>query len=216
MKPFWGKRENDATAKAGDTANGTENLSRPERRFTVGLARAEQLAIMLAQSRAAKFVEVADMLAGMYIYEWDRLSRFWDDRSDVEELLRGICSISPQRWHHWIELYHHQCREEEKELTSPWRRLPMGSRSFSGHAPDREATLEHSKELEGLLASAAQLSPFRDNLDGHPIPVLTSECVLLSIARNTESDLSRRLRETKLDLVALERAARDPRRAPHP
>jgi hypothetical protein len=212
MKSFWGKREKDGT-KAGDAPDGTENF-RAERRFTVGLARAEQLALMLAHSRAARFVEVADMLAGMYIYEWDRLSRFWEDRGDVEELLRRICSISPQRWHHWIELYDKQRHEEEKELTSPVRRLGRGSKSLDGDTLDQEGKLPRSVELERLLESAGEISPFRDDLDGRAIPVLTAECVLLCIARNAESDVSRNLRETGLDLAALERAARDPRRAP--
>jgi hypothetical protein len=213
MKSFWGKREKDG-AKTGDALNGTENHSGVQRRLTVGLARAEQLALMLAQSRAARFVEVADMLAGMYIYEWDRLSRFWEDRGDVEGLLRRICSISPQRWHHWIELYDKQRREEEKELTSPVRRLGLGSQSPEGDTLDEEVKLRRSIELERLLQSAGEISPFRDDLDGRAIPVLTTECVLLCIARSTQSEISRKLRETGLDLAALERAARDPRRAP--
>ena len=214
MKSFWGKRENDAAAKATNTANGSENQSRVERRFTVGLARAEQLAMMLAHSRAARFIEVADMLAGMYIYEWDRLSRFWDDRTEVEAFLRRICSISPQRWHHWIELYDRQRHQEEQEMASPLSRLGLEIKNLNGDAGHEELVLGRSIELEGLLQSAGDLSPFRDDLDGRAIPVVTSECLLLCIARNPKSEVSRRLRETGLDLASLERAARDPRRAP--
>ena len=215
MKPFWGKRANEAGGKAGDAGSAAENHQHAERRLTVGLARAEQLAVMLAKSRAAKLVEVADMVAGMYIYEWDRLSRFWDDRTEVEEFLRRICSISPQRWHHWIELYDKQRHREEQELTSPLYRLSLGIKGPDADPSDEEPKLQRSIELESLLCHAGELSPFRDDLDGYEIPVLTTECVLLSIARSPESEVSRRLRETGLDLGALERAARDPRRAPH-
>src|SRR5215470_6691922 len=215
MKSFWGKRENgDAAGPAADSLNAIEN-SRAERRFTVGLGRAEQLAMMLAHSRAARFVEAADLLAGMYIYEWDRLSKFWDDRSEVEQLLRRICSISPQRWHHWMELYDKQRRQEEQELTSPLYRLSLGLKGPDGDGVDQELKLQHSIELESILETAGELSPFRDDLDGRTVPVVTSECVLLCLARNPNSEVSRRLRETGLDLAALERAARDPRRAPH-
>lgn len=213
MKSFWGKREKDGAARGSDSSNETKN-PRAVRRLTVGLARAEQLAMMLAHSRAARFIEVADMLAGMYIYEWDRLSRFWEDRTEVEAFLRRICSISPQRWHHWIELYEKQRHQEEQEVTSPMSRLGLRFKSPDGDAGHEELGLRRSIELESLLISAGDLSPFHDDLDGRAIPVVTSECLLLGIARNPELEVSRRLRETGLDLAALERAARDPRRAP--
>ena len=47
-----------------------------EHRLTKDLSRAETLATMLAQSRAGRVVEVADLLAGMYIYDWERLSKY--------------------------------------------------------------------------------------------------------------------------------------------
>ena len=52
----------------------------PPHRLTMDMARAESLATMMAHSRAASTVEVADLLAGMYIYEWERLSKYWDDK----------------------------------------------------------------------------------------------------------------------------------------
>lgn len=215
MTPFWGKRESGDAAKAGDGGLAGSRHNGVERRLTVGLVRSEQLAMMLATSRAAKFVEVADMLAGMYIHEWDRLERFWGDREEVEELLRRICAISPQRWHHWIELYDKQRHQEEKELSSPLSRLGLGSRNSAGGEPENDPKLERSIELEAIFQSAGEISPFTDEVDGRAVPVLTTECVLLCIAQNTDSEISRKLRETGLDLAALERAARDPRRAPH-
>jgi hypothetical protein len=212
---LWGKREKDRATRSGDGAHRTAHLARPERRFTIGLARADQLAIMLAKSRAARFVEVVDMLAAMYIYEWDRLSKFWDDRKEVEDFLRRMCRISPQRWHHWIEFYDKQRQQEEKELTSPLRRFHRGSKNSAQHAPDEEVALERSSQLEKVLESAGEISPFRDELDDRAIPVLTTECVLFSIARDTDAEVGEKLRQTGLDLSALERAARDPRRTSH-
>lgn len=188
---------------------------RADRRFTVGFARASQLAGMVAKSRAARQIEIADILAGMYIYEWERLSKFWHDREPVEEFLQRICGISPQRWHHWIELYDQQRRQEEADLTSPWRRLMQRANSATSDKTGNDAGLPYSSELEQVLRAAAEISPFRDDQGGQSIPVLTAECVLLCIARNAESEVGRNLRETGLDLSALERAARDPRRAPH-
>jgi hypothetical protein len=214
MDSSWNKHEKNRRARPTDGIDGNADFCRVERRFTAGLARASQLASMVAKSRAARQVEVADLLAGMYIYEWERLSAFWGDRNAIEEFLQRICSISPQRWHHWIELYDQQRHQEEAEASSPWRRLLHRSKAAVSEASGSEEVLPNSSELEQVLAHAAEISPFRDDVGGQAIPVLTAEGVLLSMARNAESEIGRNLRGTGLDIPALERAARDPRRAP--
>ncbi|MGD0304996.1 MAG: hypothetical protein ABSC71_09225 [Candidatus Acidiferrales bacterium] len=97
----------------------------PSHRLTMDMARAESLASMMAHSRAATTVEVADLLAGMYIYEWDRLSKYWDDEEKVEPYLQQICRISPQRWHYWIEFHHRQIAVENEP--KKWK-LPIGGK----------------------------------------------------------------------------------------
>lgn len=208
------KNEKNGAARSA-RADGSQQNPAVERRLTAGLAHASRLAGMVARSRAARQVEVADMLAGMYIYEWERLSAFWGDHEAIEALLRKICSISPQRWNHWIELYDRQRREEQAEAASPWRRLMQRTRSAANENEPNTDNLPRSQELAKILRSAAEISPFRDELADHTVPVLTSETVLLCIARNEDSDLSHSLRQTGLDIPALERAARDPRRVPH-
>src|SRR6202451_251364 len=75
-----GRRKGDKLACAGAGAGDTAGRSRGgalappvAHRLTKDLARAEGLAAMLAHSCAASAVEVADLLAGMYIYDWERL-----------------------------------------------------------------------------------------------------------------------------------------------
>lgn len=207
MKIFGdGKRE----AKAPTPKRRKADLATPapqiSHRLTVDLSRAERIAAMIARSRAAKFIEVADLLAGMYIYEWERLSRFWEDREEIEAFLQKICSISPQRWNYWIGSYDKERNMYEDDRVSAGRKLK------NERAGD--ALPERSSELQKILTWAEEIAPFRDDEGGRKIPVLTTECVLLCIARNPQSEVSRKLRETALDLGALERAARDPRRAP--
>src|ERR1700752_4954661 len=84
-------------------------------RLTRDLVRAERLAQMLAKSRAAAVVDVPDFLAGIYIYEWERLARFWEEHEEIEQLLQQICQMSPQRWHRWIEFYDASRKEAEKK-----------------------------------------------------------------------------------------------------
>lgn len=163
---------------------------------------------MLAHSRASLTIDVRDLLAGMYICDWDRLSRYWaeEDRDRVEDFLRTICRISPQRWHSWIQWYDQDRREGGRRA---WRPLGRGKRNHPGQEP-----LQPSAALADVLKHAEEIAPFRDTFGGQSLPILTSECVLLCIARDSGSEISRRLAATGLDAASLERDVLFPRRAP--
>jgi hypothetical protein len=176
-------------------------------RLTRDLVRAERLAQMLAKSRAAAVVDVPDFLAGIYIYEWDRLSRFWEEHDEVEALLQRICQISPQRWHRWIEFYDTSRKETEKKPGLFFSEAKKGAKKDGKPLP-------RSAELDLVLRNSEAVAPHHDTVNGRTIPILTSECVLLCIAFNDGSELGRRLRETGLDISMLEKAARNPRHAP--
>lgn len=176
-------------------------------RVTKELARAENLAHMLAMSRAAAAIEPADYLAGLYIYDWERLSKYWRDRAVIEEYLQRICRISPQRWHHWIEFYDRERREEEKRES----RKILGS---LGNAGEKGASLLPSTELDAILRKAEAIAPHHDTFEERKIPILTSECVLLAMAKIEGLEIGRRLLESGLDVPLLEIEARHPRHTP--
>jgi hypothetical protein len=199
----------DGAKSADGGRNGDALLTH---RVTKDLDRAESLATMLAHSRASRSVEVADLLAGMYIYEWENLSKFWKQQDEIETFLQQICRISPQRWHHWIQFYdqHHRSAEPRKI----WQ-FPKGLKAAKTKTgqPDGKL-LRKSAELQSVLKNAEELSPARDFVDGRPIPILTCECVLLAIAKKTDSEIGHRLVATGLDLIRLEESARNPKHAP--
>ena len=211
MSLFERKDRNSSrvSAAGGSATTGDGNLARLTHRITKDLERAETLATMLAHSRAARAVEVADLLAGMYIYDWERLSKFWDQQDEIEGFLQQTCSISPQRWHHWIQDYDQQRREEEPRKI--WKLL-KGSKTKS--APSSDAALAKSGELQIILKNAEELAPARDIVEGRAIPILTCECVLLAIARKSDSEIGHRLVATGLNVAALEQSARNPKHAP--
>jgi hypothetical protein len=195
--------------KAAAAGNGDAPL---RHRVTKDLDRAETLASMLAHSRASRTVEVADLLAGMYIYEWENLSKFWEQQDEVETFLQQMCRISPQRWHHWIEFYHQQ--RHEKEPRKIWQ-LPKGLKGAKTNVRQPEGKpLVRSAELQNILKTAEELSPARDFVDGRAIPILTCECVLLAIAKKTDSEIGHRLVATGLNVTSLEESARNPKHAP--
>jgi hypothetical protein len=178
-----------------------------EHRLTKDLSRAETLATMLAQSRAARMVEVADLLAGMYIYDWERLSKYWEDQENIEQYLQQICRISPQRWHHWIQFYDGQRRDDPQ--VGPWKWL-RPSKNVTAVSKD----LAPSAELRAIFQRAEEVAPAHDLVEDRMIPILTCECVLLAMAQKTDSEIGHRLISSGIDITALERAARNPRHAP--
>lgn len=177
-------------------------------RLTLELSKADRLANMLATSRASRVVEVGDLLAGMYIYNWERLSRYWnhDDQEQIEELLRKMCRMSPARWNAWLHLYDRHRQGEGRRLRSLsfLRKLQK--------APKTDPRPQRSAELAAIFKQAEEISPFRDDSGGREIPILTSECVLLCIVRSRKSEISRKLAASGLNVPELERAALSSRR----
>ena len=177
-------------------------------RVTLDLYRAEVLAAMMAKSRSSDCVEITDLLAGMYISNWERLSGYWADskQEEIEALLRRICRISPQRWHSWIESYQNNRDDGGKR---GWQRL---RKPKNGKAGDKSPG--PSADMVSVLKRAEELTPFREKSGGNSTPILTTECVLLCILRTFGSEISRRLLATGIDHIKLERDVLLPRRAP--
>lgn len=190
--------------------NVTESADRPkppvQRRLTLDLQRAEGLAAMLASSRASEIIEVSDMLAGIYINDWERLSRFWEDSDGIEAFLEQFCKLSESRLQYWLKHYHetrHASRRSQSALANVFKR--------NGKSTEPPAKIhQRSVELDRIFVTAGDLSPRRDHADGREIPVVTVECVLLAIVKNEELEIGRKLRATGLDVKELERTARSP------
>lgn len=206
MRRFGGKDSARSSRRTDSQSSSGEPQA--SHRLTLELKRAETFAVMLARSRASQTIEVADLLAGMYICNWARMARYWDEprHEEVEELLRRICQISPQRWHAWIEHYDRQHREEEKPV---WKIFSLLKKQHSPENP-----LLPSAALATALRQAEQIAPSYDRAGDRSIPILTTECVLLAIVRNLRSEVSRKLIATGLDVGRLEEDVLRPRRPP--
>lgn len=208
MKLFGRKPQSETGAHSGHP-DGLGDSAALSRRLTISLAQAENLAAMLARSRSSRVIEVADLLAGMYLSDWDRLAEYWeeDSQEQVENVLRRLCGISPPRWHSWIEFYDKERREGAQRQI--WRLLQRLQKGSAG-----KRALKPSAALTAVLARAEAIAPHREKVDGRTIPILTSECVLLCILRSGNSEISKKLAETGLDSSKLEREALFPRSEP--
>ena len=202
-----GTRESGSTGGLFDAAENADG--RVTHRLTLDLSRAHGLAAMVASSRASKFIEIPDLIAGIYIYEWDRLSEYWpeENRGQIESVLREMCKISPQRWNYWIQFYDSQ--KKGVMPASRWEKLKI-----SRKPQPAEISPRHSAALRAIFEEAARITPFRDKNGGREVPILTTECVLLAVVRTSASDIAQKLRETRVDVTQLEKAALDPRRSP--
>ena len=208
MKIFGRKAPADVNRRER-TAKQKQGQPSASHRVTLDLYRAEVLASMMAKSRSSESVEVTDLLAGMYISNWERLSRYWAEskQEEIETLLQRICQISPQRWHSWIESYQTSRDDGRKRV---WQRLRI---SKNGKAGDKSPG--PSADMISVLKRAEELTPFREKKSGGTsTPILTTECVLLCILRTFGSEISRRLLATGIDQIQLERDVLLPRRAP--
>lgn len=215
---FFGRKSGaSASARKDSGANGDArqnrehddaNLAGDSRRITLSLSRAGRFGAMLARSRASVVIEVSDLLAGMYISDWEHLSQYWEeeDLEHVEQWLRKFCNMSPQRWNSWIELYEQERHDGEK----PWR----GKKRQPRRAPQINEPLQKSVALEDVLRQAEQIAPYYDRDGERKLPILTTEAVLLCIARSYGTEISRNLAFTGIDTARLENDALFPRRAP--
>ncbi|MGA9186701.1 MAG: hypothetical protein WBZ32_15500 [Candidatus Acidiferrales bacterium] len=174
-----------------------------QRRFTKELERTDGLAVMLASSRASGAVEVSDFLAAMYLNAWDRLERFWEEPDAIEEYLRRLCQVSPQRWHKWIQEYEAARQARERRGRG---KFSLGRQRDDGLGEDE--SLQRSRGLESVLRRAGRIAPGHDRIADRSVPILTSESVLLAMSRDLDSEVGRRLAATGLDVEKLERAAR--------
>jgi hypothetical protein len=208
MNPFRRKSDGKSASERHPEHRGGFLISETHR-VTLELARAETFAAMLAKSRASHVMEVSDLLAGMYICNWERLSLYWqeEDREEIETFLRGICRISPERWHTWIEIYDGLRHKDER-----WR--PLRPLEKLKKAVPPEDAVRASASLTAVLKRAEELAPTRDSVGGQNMPILTSECVLLCMVRSFGSELTRKLAVTGLDAGKLERDALFPRHSP--
>jgi hypothetical protein len=186
----------------------TRALANASHRVTQDLARAEKLAAMVAASRASNVIDVADLLAGMYIYDWERLEKYWKDPQKVENFLQQICRISPQRWHFWMENFD---RKQHGDVRPGRRRMLRRKRKDGANG---EQAVMQSTELRSILTRAEEIAPYHDEVEGRRIPILTCECVLVCMAQQPESDLAERLVASGLDVGELEKSARFPKHAP--
>jgi hypothetical protein len=147
-------------------------------------------AMRAAQSRSSLTLDVRDLLAGLFIANLEKLSRYWRDWENFEELAATECGVCEPRWFYWIQFYNETHGFEEDR--------------------DRKKGLfkDQSVDLARVWVTAGQIADAR----GVPAPgsraILAPEDFLLAIVRHQETVLGAKLAASGLDIERLEQAVK--------
>jgi hypothetical protein len=145
-------------------------------------------ALRLAHDRGSSAFDVPDILAGMYIANLERLSKYWRSWEDFEDLVATECGLREPRWFYWIRAYESASRGKEGSYFNLLKDL--------------------SPELATIWARAGELADSRGTSASAPKPLLTPEDFLLAISRHTGSELGPKLLRSGLDVQRLEQAVK--------
>src|SRR5437879_9770210 len=93
----------DRIARRGKELDQSEHLPKflPSR----SLMSCELITYMLAHQQHAEVIELSHLLGGMYIGSFEKLSRYWKDADQFEELVVSECRLEEARVFYWIRAY---------------------------------------------------------------------------------------------------------------
>jgi len=148
----------------------------------------------------------SDLLAGIYVANWERVSKFWSQPELFEDFVAEHCDWSEPRWLTW-QRWHDESRRAPRSSRfhlmyihrGKWKRFGK-PRLFGSH-------FSKSPELKRLFETGERLTPYKVSEHGRSLPLLTPEIMLLAFVRTEGIPLGKHLQETGLRVDRLEEAA---------
>ena len=167
---------------------------------------AELFAHDLAVARSSSQISLEDLLGGLFISSFERLSPFWDDWQAFEELVMKRSGIERQRLHYWFRYYKlleaapkpHRLWRKRFITFYPWRK--KGTLRWKGYTLSQDVLRIYHAALR--IATASQ-----PKQTSSP-PTINSLHVLLALAKEQESDLCELLRNSGIHTDKLEQSIR--------
>ncbi len=177
-----------------------------------GLMYCEMFALMLCHDRRSPNIELCHLLAGIYLAHVEKLSKYWQDLEQFEQLVLVECRLDWPRWFYWIQLYEALFHRKRNSFIGQLRRWSIAIRwrngKIWGHGPFYEKFKKRSPELDAIYAAAKEMAKYRSNAASQAIPVLTPEDLLLAMAKQTHLEVGRKLADSGLDLQRLEQVVK--------
>ncbi len=148
------------------------------------------IALKLASKRRAGTIEVSDLMTGIYIAEFEHLSRFWEQPEQFEHFAVNQLGCDKPRWFYWCELYNYFKNRREEY--------------FKGHVH-----LNYSRSASIILAKAVELAQRGAGRKRTLLAEVRAEHFLLAICRLENIPLCQQIVNSGLDAKGLEQFLRD-------
>lgn len=166
------------------------------------LRMAKTISMVIAHAKRQKDIQLRDLIAGIYVANFERIVRFWPDAATFEDFIAEHCDWSEHRlatWDRWNYELQHPPRTISIPFTTRFFQIRR-KHTFTGKM------FGFSDELKRVYSTAEQLSPNRVTSFGRVVPLITPELFLVATVR-TEGNLGDRLRDSGIEVGVLERVA---------
>jgi hypothetical protein len=167
------------------------------------LQMASVISMVIAHAKQQTQIELRDMIAGIYVANFERILSFWTDAAAFEDFIAEHCDWSEPRmmtWSRWLVVKPRPPRTIPISFTTRFLTLYSKGSFVEKHFTE-------SDELERVYSAAISLSRNKFKSFGQVVPLITPELFLFATIRTEGIQLRERLRMAGLRLKALEEAA---------
>jgi len=167
------------------------------------LRMAKTISMVIAHAKRQKELQLRDLIAGIYVANFERILRFWPDAATFEDFVAEHCDWSEHRlatWDRWNYELQHPPRTISFPFTN-WFCQIRRKHTFTGKM------FSMSYELKRVYSTAEELSPNKVTSFGRIVPLITPELFLVATVRTEGIELAARLKDSGIELGTLEHIA---------
>jgi hypothetical protein len=187
-----------------ESAQTAENLSFVTHVVTRHLRWATVFASLIALCKMRDELLPADLLAGIYVANADRVSQFWQHPESFDDLVAEHCDWSEPRWL-TFQRWQDETRHAARRFRFPFGISLVLLRKKNRHLFDSRFT--QSAEWKRLFDTGERLTAYKVAWRNGILPLLTPEVMLLAFMRTDETPLGKSLQDSGLMVDRLEQAA---------
>jgi hypothetical protein len=161
------------------------------------------ISMVIAYAKQQTQIELRDMIAGIYVANFERILGFWTDAAAFEDFIAEHCDWSEPRmmtWSRWLFQMPRPPRINTFSFATRFLSVPRKGSLVRKHFTE-------SDELKRVYSTAKSLSRNKFDSFGKVVPLITPELFLFATIRTEGIELGERLRMAGLRLEALEEAA---------
>ena len=149
----------------------------------------------------------SDLLAGMYVANWERVSKFWPQPELFEDFIAEHCDWSEPRWLTW-QRWHDESQHAPRSGRFHLLYKHRGKLKRFGKPRLFGSQFSKSPDLKRLFEAGEKLTPHKVLEQGRNLPLLTPEIILLAFVRTDGIPLGILLQDNGLMVDKLEEVAK--------